>query len=272
VVEEEDEEGRARRLGDAGGDRHVTPRARCDALLPVSRASHASFSPSTFAMSPPARQAHGVALPPALARRLPAALHYLATRILSAATRLETSTSVALSLARLRAWRPTRGEKAKYAFLLALALPCLYIMAAPAFPLKLALPAVYTLAVLLPVSSQFILPATPIFAWLLLFYSSQFLAPESRPHIWVSVLPTLESVWYGASISDILTHFGHPALDILAWLPYGVIHFVAPFVVAALLFVFAPPGATKVFGAAFGFLNILGVMTQVGFPCAPPCE
>ncbi|CEH12963.1 related to aur1-inositol phosphorylceramide synthase [Ceraceosorus bombacis] len=210
-----------------------------------------------------------IVLPRAL-HKLPVALQYLLTRILAAATRLETSTSIPLTISRLRAWKATRGERIKYSFLTGLALGSLYIMKVPSMPLKLFLPASYILALLLPISSQFILPATPILAWLLFYYSSQFLDPASRPHIWVSVLPTLETIWYGASISDILTRFGHPALDILAWLPYGVIHFVAPFVVAALLFVFAPPTATKVFGNAFGFLNLLGVLVQVGFPCAPP--
>ncbi|EEB89410.1 hypothetical protein MPER_12493, partial [Moniliophthora perniciosa FA553] len=35
------------------------------------------------------------------------------------------------------------------------------------------------------------------------------------------LLPTLEFVPYGANISDILTRYTHPILDILAWLPYG---------------------------------------------------
>jgi len=45
---------------------------------------------------------------------------------------------------------------------------------------------------------------------------------------------------YGANISDILTQFTHPIFDIIAWLPYGLIYFVFPFVVAGFLFR-APP-------------------------------
>jgi hypothetical protein len=37
-----------------------------------------------------------------------------------------------------------------------------------------------------------------------------------------------------------LTRATNPFLDVLAWLPYGVIHFVAPFVVAALLWIPRP--------------------------------
>jgi len=144
-------------------------------------------------------------------------------------------------------------------------------MAAPLL-FKVFLVAVYTLALLIPFTSQFFLPATPIFSWLLLFYSSQFIPKSYRPHIWVSVLPTLESVLYGANISDLLTRWTTPFLDIMAWLPYGVAHFVIPFVVAALLFIFSPPGAVKFFGAAFGYMNLVGVMIQIAFPCAPPCK
>ena len=39
------------------------------------------------------------------------------------------------------------------------------------------------------------------------------------------VLPTLESVLYRANVSDILTRFAHPVLDIIARLLYGIIHY-----------------------------------------------
>ncbi|CAO1617012.1 unnamed protein product [Parajaminaea phylloscopi] len=196
----------------------------------------------------------------------------LAAAILSAATRLETSTSISLSIERFKRWLPTttRKERFKFAFMILIATFSMIIMGSPPFPLKLAIPALYVLAILLPITSQFFLPASPIFLWLLFYYSSGFLAPSTRPHIWVSVLPTLETIWYGASISDILTRAGHPVLDILAWVPYGIVHFAGPFFVAAFLFVFGPPGSVKFFGSAFGFLNLLGVIIQVTFPTAPP--
>lgn len=209
-------------------------------------------------------------LPPNARRYLPSWLHYLLSRILAAASRLSFSTSIRENLDRLRAWSPSKGERFKYGFLLFVALFCLYIMETPAFPYKLTIPALYTATLLFPVTSQFFLPAAPIFAWLILFYSCKFIPASLRPHIWVSVLPTLETIWYGANISDILTQFGHPVLDILAWVPYGVIHFAAPFFVAAFLFVFAPPSSVKVFAQAFGFMMLIGVMIQIVFPCAPP--
>lgn len=153
---------------------------------------------------------------------------------------------------------------------LQLAVFSLAVMAHPLL-FKIFLVSVYTLGLLIPFTGQFVLPATPIFSWLLLFYSAQFIPSTYRPHIWVSVLPTLESVLYGANISDILTRFTNPVLDIVAWLPYGVMHFAIPFFVAAFLFVFSPPGAVKFWAAAFGYVNIVGVMIQILFPCAPPC-
>lgn len=225
-----------------------------------------------YPTSPGPRAAATPQLSLKLRKALPSSLHYLVTRILAAASRLETSTSPSLNIARVRQYRPTNGEKLKYGILISVALFALYVMEEPTFPLKLFIPALFTLVLLIPLTTQFFLPASPIFGWLILFYSCRFIPAATRPHIWVSVLPTLETIWYGANISDILTRFGHPALDIIAWIPYGVIHFIAPFVVAACLFVFAPPGSVKVFGAAFGFMNLIGVVIQIMVPCAPPCE
>ncbi|EPQ28929.1 uncharacterized protein PFL1_03729 [Pseudozyma flocculosa PF-1] len=230
-----------------------------------------------LASGAPGGQYHGGAgssatmrLSPKAQRMLPRWLSYLLNRILAAASRLDASTSVQQNLDRFRAWQPTKGQRFKYAFLLLIAVFSLFVMESPGFPLKLLIPAAYAATLLLPITSQFFLPAAPIFGWLILFYSCKFIPAATRPHIWVSVLPTLETIWYGANISDILTQFGHPVLDILAWIPYGVIHFVAPFVVAAFLFVFAPPGSVKVFANAFGFMMLFGVMIQIAFPCAPP--
>lgn len=137
---------------------------------------------------------------------------------------------------------------------------------------KLALVLLYTAGLLLPVTSQFLLPATPVFSWLLLYFSSQFIPNAYRPHIWVSVLPTLESILYGGNISDFLTRWTNRPLDVLAWIPYGVLHFAAPFLVSGSLWVFGPRGAVEYFGEAFGWMNLLGVLCQILIPCAPPCQ
>jgi len=80
----------------------------------------------------------------------------------------------------------------------------------------------------------------------------------------------LEYVLYGANISDILTRFTHPILDIIAWFPYGVGHFVFPFVVAAFLWLFRSKEVLPFWGKAFGYLNLTGVLFQILFPCSAP--
>lgn len=98
----------------------------------------------------------------------------------------------------------------------------------------------------------------------------RFIPYEYRPHIWVRVLPALENVLYGANLSNILSAHQHPILDILAWLPYGIMHFGAPAVVSLITFIFAAPGSTAVFARTLGWMSILGVTIQILFPCTPP--
>ncbi|KAK4702335.1 hypothetical protein P7C70_g3888, partial [Phenoliferia sp. Uapishka_3] len=194
----------------------------------------------------------------------------LRASVLGAVNRLEINFDPRVSVQRVKRYQFNFWkETVPYALLTFLALFSLAVMAHPLW-FKLFLITAYTTLVLIPFSSQFVLPATPIFSWLLFYYSCQFIPAAYRPHIWVSVLPTLESVLYGANISDILTRYTNPALDILAWIPYGILHFALPFIVAACLFVFGPPGVVKFWGTAFGYLNLFGVIIQVLFPCAPP--
>ena len=97
------------------------------------------------------------------------------------------------------------------------------------------------------------------------------MAAEYRPPIWVRVLPALENIVYGANLSNILSAHQHVILDVLAWLPYGLIHFGAPFICSIIIFVVAPPGTLPVFARSFGYMNLAGVIIQLLFPCAPPC-
>jgi hypothetical protein len=104
------------------------------------------------------------------------------------------------------------------------------------------------------------------------FFSLRFIPAEMRPHIWVRVLPALENIIYGANLSNIISAHKHPILDVLAWLPYGIIHFGAPFVCAGVIFLFAAPGTLRVYSRSFGYMNLIGVLIQLCFPCAPPCK
>ena len=193
----------------------------------------------------------------------------LVSTFFNAVSELETSLSPSLTLSRLRAHRFTLSDTV-YVLHIIQATFWLVIMQQPPFPIKLFIPILYGLALLIPLTSQFFLPAIPIFAWVLTYYTSRFIPAAYRPTISVSLLPTLESVLYGANISDILTRFTHPVLDIVAWLPYGVIHFVGPFVVAAALWLFAPKPALKYWASVFGYMNLAGVWCQILFPCSAP--
>jgi hypothetical protein len=144
------------------------------------------------------------------------------------------------------------------------------LMQQPGFPIKLLIPILWIIALLVPLTSQFFVPATPVFNYLLSFYSARFVPQSWRPGISVALLPTLEYVLYGANISDLLTRWTHPVLDIIAWFPYGVGHFVLPFVVAAFLWLFRSKEVLHFWGKAFGYLNLTGVLFQIVFPCSAP--
>lgn len=125
----------------------------------------------------------------------------------------------------------------------------------------------------IPYIKRFTVPALPIFTWLITFYACQFIPIDYRPtHIFVNLLPTLERILYGANLSEIISKHTHPVLDILAWIPYGIVHFSFPFILSVLLFIYGPPGSLKVFGKAFGYMNLAGVLTQLLFPNASPCK
>src|SRR5437773_9790121 len=99
----------------------------------------------------------------------------------------------------------------------------------------------------------------------------RFIPGEWRPPIWVRVLPALENIIYGANLSNILSEHKAVLLDVLAWFPYGITHFGAPVVCSAVLFVFSAPGTLPVFSKSFGYMNLIGVLIQICFPCSPPC-
>lgn len=98
----------------------------------------------------------------------------------------------------------------------------------------------------------------------------RFVPPEMRPGIWVRVLPALENILYGANISNILSAHQNVLFDLLAWLPYGICHYGAPFVCSILLFTFGPPGTVPIFAKTLGYISMTAVAIQLAFPCSPP--
>lgn len=101
-------------------------------------------------------------------------------------------------------------------------------------------------------------------------FVSRFIPSEWRPAIWVRVLPALENILYGANISNILSAHQNVVLDVLAWLPYGICHYGAPFVVSMIMFVFGPPGTVPLFARTLGYISMTAVAIQLAFPCSPP--
>ena len=101
-------------------------------------------------------------------------------------------------------------------------------------------------------------------------FSPRFIPSTWRPPIWVRVLPALENIFYGANLSNILSAHTSTFLSIMAWLPYGIIHFGAPVVCSTIMFIFAAPGTVPMFAKSFGWMNLIGVAIQLTFPCSPP--
>jgi membrane-associated phospholipid phosphatase len=98
----------------------------------------------------------------------------------------------------------------------------------------------------------------------------RFVPSDWRPDIWVRVLPAMENILYGANLSNVLSAHQNVALDILAWLPYGLCHYGAPFVCSIVMFVFAPPGTVPLFARTLGYISMTAVTIQLVFPCSPP--
>lgn len=61
-------------------------------------------------------------------------------------------------------------------------------------------------------------------------------------------------------------------LDLLAWFPYGIVHYVMPVVTGISLMIWYKPGYVSVYLIFFGLMNTLGVITQLAWPTAPPCK
>ncbi|CCH44010.1 Phosphatidylinositol:ceramide phosphoinositol transferase (IPC synthase) [Wickerhamomyces ciferrii] len=136
--------------------------------------------------------------------------------------------------------------------------------------IKLGIVSLYITSLLIPFTSQFFIYGSPVLAWVAFLFNSKNLDAAFRPPISVKVLPAIETILYGDNLSQLLATSTAPILDILAWLPYGLIHFSFPFVTAALIFLWGPPTALRSFGFAFGYMNLIGVVTQVLFPAAAP--
>lgn len=145
-----------------------------------------------------------------------------------------------------------------------------FIIFPSSFLIKIPLLSIFILCFLIPVTSQFFIYALPIFAWLALYFSAGKIPVSWKPKILVQVLPIMETILYGDDLSNVLATFTSTWLDLVAWLPYGIIHFACPFILAGCIFLFACPTSLRSFAFAFGYMNLFGVIIQLFFPAAPP--
>ncbi|KAL1794150.1 hypothetical protein ACET3X_007571 [Alternaria dauci] len=182
---------------------------------------------------------------------------------------LETSFSPSDTLRSLRTHSWSIYD-AQYLFLAIVAIFSLSVSEAPGPFAKTFIATLLMTGLCLPITRQFLLPLLPTLTWLFLFSSCKYISADYRPAIWVRVLPALENILYGANLSNILSAHKHTVLDILAWLPYGVVHYVSPVIVSGCMFIWGPPGTLPIWARAFGYMNITAVLIQIVFPCSPP--
>ncbi|KAL1973142.1 hypothetical protein VTN31DRAFT_6684 [Thermomyces dupontii] len=171
----------------------------------------------------------------------------------------------------LRSLQSYRWSVYDFQYLLLMIIGIFSLSIIEASPLtKTAFASLLLTSLLFPITRQFFLPFLPIAAWLIFFYACQFIPPDWRPGIWVRLLPALENILYGANISNILSAHKSIVLDVLAWLPYGICHYGAPFVCSLIMFIFGPPGTVPVFAKTFGYISLTAVAIQLVLPCSPP--
>lgn len=216
---------------------------------------------------PLAKQAHGIYHRIAKTTSLP--VHKPVNTTPSQLHTLETSLDPRKTLHALASHRYTYWDL-QYLFLLFVFAFSFEVIREPGSLHKVAIGSSLVVLMLIPATSQIVFNGLPVLSWLVLFYACRFIPADWRPHIWVSVLPTLENILYGANLSDITSKYTHPILDVLAWIPYGFVHFAAPVIVAFLVFSYGPPRMVRWFAKGFGYMNLTGVIIQLLFPCAPP--
>ncbi len=75
---------------------------------------------------------------------------------------------------------------------------------------------------------------------------------------------------FGTTLSRMFSAHENTFLDLLAWFPYGVVHFLAPFACPLLLFIYGPPTTASNFTFALGYMTLISLVVQILFPCSPP--
>ncbi|ORX92523.1 hypothetical protein K493DRAFT_225434 [Basidiobolus meristosporus CBS 931.73] len=121
-----------------------------------------------------------------------------------------------------------------------------------------------------PKARRVVYPALPVLAWLVLFTSCGEIPTALRPEINVTILPRLEAAIFGRNLSDELASNTSPAKDILAWIPYGILHFINGIIAIPIIYYSGSKGTLHRFVRAYGYMNLAGVITQIAFPTSSP--
>jgi len=108
----------------------------------------------------------------------------------------------------------------------------------------------------------------PITIWVLLFTSAKDIPMSWRRPIDVTTLYNLEKKL--GLFSFKFNEYHNVFLDLLAWLPYGIVHYIMPFLVGVYLILYYKPTYTSAYLFFFGVMNVAGVLTQLIWPTSPP--
>ncbi|KAJ3034949.1 Aureobasidin resistance protein Aur1, partial [Rhizophlyctis rosea] len=174
----------------------------------------------------------------------------------------------------------------------------------PSLPLSRLFPCRPTLNLHPPPLRPLALALVPTLIWLLMFTLCKYIPSTIRPHIAVSLLPNLDEVFFqnplgllffsGALVTitylitsntlSLLMVFvpltlralhqlaerQYAVLDVLGFLPYGVLHYTSPVLFGVWIGMMYGSPTAMTFLKAFGAQNILGVATQIILPSAAP--
>lgn len=118
---------------------------------------------------------------------------------------------------------------------------------------------------------QALLALIPAVLWFYIFSSGvSIIPPESRPPINVTLLPTIDRLFFANSVNWFPSQPPRPALDLLAAVPY-TLHASLPFVyIAGAICSPVLRAALPRFIVSFGTMNLAAVITHLSFPTAPP--
>ena len=132
----------------------------------------------------------------------------------------------------------------------------------------------YGFLALYPKTSSFARHALPFFVSGLLYDNFRLLA-DFRTTVRVDELYHAELAWFGIDTSAgrqilpwLLADYTHPVLDFICGLAY-LLYLPQTFVVAAILY-FVDRRRMTVLGLSFLLVNILGLITYLVYPAAPP--